>query len=92
MKLVVTNGTSSTEYPLLKHTVTLGSAPDADIQLPDPAVLPRHAVIWHSRGMYAIGTWDSQGEVLVNDKPAIPGQPLWPGDKITLGQTHLLFL
>lgn len=92
MKLVLIGTPSPTEYLLLKQTVTVGSAPEADISLDDPDMFPLHAVIWQNRGMFAISDWNNQGGVRVNDQPPIAGQPLWAGDKILLGNTTLVFL
>lgn len=92
MKLVLIGTSSPTEYLLLKQTITVGSAPEADISLDDPDMFPYHAVIWQNRGMFAISDWNNQGGVRVNDQPPVAGQPLWAGDKILLANSTLVFL
>ena len=92
MKLVLINTPHPKEYVLSKSTIKIGSASDADICLFVDKVAPYHAVIWQNRGKFAIGHWNNQGVVFVNGKQAIQGQPLWPRDKITLGEADLIFM
>ncbi len=92
MKLILVSTVSPVEYPLLKNSIIVGSDAVADICLEDTTVKPQHAIIWQNRGMFAISAANTQGPVLVNGKAAIFGQPLWPGDEITLGNARLLFV
>lgn len=93
MKLILTSGPYPIEYLLTKQTTTLGRAAEADISLDDMLeTCSYHAVIWQNRGLFAISDWNNQGGVEVNGKPVVPGQPLWAGDRITLGEVELFFL
>jgi hypothetical protein len=91
MKLILTNTTPPIEYPLLKQTTILGSASDVDINLGKFGVFPHHAVITQNKGMFTLSDWNKKGEVYVNGKLAMQGQPLWIGDEIRLGEAHLIF-
>jgi ABC transport system ATP-binding/permease protein len=74
-----------------KQTITIGSAPQCDLQLGGPGVAPEHARIVHQGGGQLVFMDGGVGQTFVNGQPIAPGSSL-PFDfraQIMIGQTPL---
>lgn len=70
-------------------TVSVGSDPDAALQLDDPSVSPKHAVFFLVGDDYCIKDLGSLTGTWVNGAPAFASQVLGPKDEITIGAFRL---
>jgi hypothetical protein len=79
------------QFILFRDTTVLGSSPKSEIYLfKDPAIEPRHAVIYNRGGRFEIEDCQTPEGTYVN---GIPIQRHWllAGDQIVLGKTVLEF-
>ncbi len=89
MKLVVLQGTKAGAELLLegREVFAVGSAPDADLSLADPGVLPNHARIFKDESRIILMDVSGRG-VRVNGKTEIQAE-LKAGDELALGEVVL---
>jgi pSer/pThr/pTyr-binding forkhead associated (FHA) protein len=92
--LVVWDGPRSNEtIPVTGSVVVLGSAPDADVVLPDPSVAPQHARLQHRFRQWEIEDLDSPTGTFVENIRVTPGvpTPVPFGATLALGKVRLHF-
>ncbi|MCK6528325.1 sigma 54-interacting transcriptional regulator [Myxococcota bacterium] len=77
-------------FELKKKLITLGRAPDNDLPLDDPRVLPHHAHLMADRTGYVISSLDPEARIRVNGKER-RNYGLKGGDIVALGDTELTF-
>jgi adenylate cyclase len=75
-------------YPLEKGEITIGRSANADLCLPDNGVSRNHAKITLKSDSVSIRDLHSSNGTKVNDL-LVTEAPLFPGDRITLGNTDL---
>lgn len=66
---------------------TIGRSPDNDLEIPDPQLSRRHAVIESFDGAVQVSDCGSQNGTGVNGEPLAGPASLRDGDVVTLGQT-----
>jgi pSer/pThr/pTyr-binding forkhead associated (FHA) protein len=86
--LVKGNGTA---WTLSEPAIVLGSRESADIQLPDPAVSPVHAVLRRDSDGWWLSDADSGSGTFLNDIAVTSERRLSPGDRIRLGAVELQY-
>jgi len=69
----------------------IGREHENDLVLTDPRASRFHALIHLVEGQWVVRDEGSINGTFVNDKKVSGGQPLKPGDRITLGDTELVF-
>ena len=69
----------------------IGREHENDLILTDPRASRFHALIHLVEGQWVVRDEGSINGTFVNDKKVSGGQPLRPGDRITLGDTELVF-
>ena len=69
----------------------IGREHENDLILTDPRASRFHALIHLVEGQWVVRDEGSINGTFVNDKKVSGGQPLKPGDRITLGDTELVF-
>jgi hypothetical protein len=77
-------------YFLTQPDTVIGRGADAQLQLNDPRVSRRHAVISFQEGAFVLTDLDSTNGTLVNDTPVSKRQ-LVNGDRVGVGTMTLLF-
>jgi pSer/pThr/pTyr-binding forkhead associated (FHA) protein len=85
---------SSQEYPLDKHVMTIGRVPESDICFPEDKLVSRtHATIRYESGGYIIRDEGSANGTFVNSQemPKMTDQVLHDGDIILIGDQELTF-
>ena len=70
--------------------VVLGRAPGCAVQIPDPKVSRRHAVIYTDQHSHAIENFGANG-TRVNGRTIDARQPLQPGDAIFISSYILVY-
>jgi pSer/pThr/pTyr-binding forkhead associated (FHA) protein len=78
-------------FELSKRPLSVGREAGRDIQILDPKVSRRHAVIRHEGGAYVIAEASARNGVLVNGTRIQEAATLHEGDQIGLGDTVLQF-
>jgi len=77
--------------PVGGEPVTIGTARESDIVLPDGASEERrHARVWYRDGSYMLHRLARQGDVRVDGQP-IQWVTLEPGDEFAIGPHHFRF-
>ncbi len=90
--LVVVNGPSAgLRFTLARRPISLGRAPGRDIQVLDPKVSRRHALVREREGRIVLTPLASTNGVAVNGKPVSNEVVLDNADEIRLGETLLRF-
>ena len=80
------------QFILFKDTTMLGSSPKAEIYLfKDPAIEPKHAVIYNRGGRFEIEDCNTPDGTHINGVPLVGKRTLQPGDQVVLGKTVLEF-
>ncbi len=78
------------EFPLRYGTTIVGRGEEADIRLPDVGISRRHARLAFDGTSAVLTDLRSTNGTLVNDR-RVDEQLLHPGDRISLGETTLVF-
>jgi hypothetical protein len=78
-------------FILQKDAITIGRAPDCDIQIATDFVSRRHATIRHDNTGTFIEDWSSTNGVFVN-AVRIDRKALTDGDEITIGESRFRFV
>lgn len=90
--LIVTNGPQAeTRFEVANRPLAIGRDPSRDIQIVDPKVSRKHAMIRRIGPDCAIAPAKALNAILVNGEPIDGPALLRDGDAITLGDTILLF-
>ena len=104
MDRMVLVGRTGKEGPLLvaplvprdpqARIITIGLSPECDITIDDASISKQHAFFDRNGDKWRVWDNDSAAGTFVNDKPVEinTGQPLVPGDYITLGSVDVTFL
>lgn len=77
-------------FPLTEAASTIGRDAGNAIQLPDPEVSKRHAVVRATGNTWTIEDLDSTNGIIVN-KARVKHAPLKEGDRIRIGPFDLIF-
>jgi len=88
--LVLREGENEEIYPLHKDVITIGRAPDNDIELSDLSSSRKHCRIVKRNGRWELIDLDSRNGTLVNGVLVLRKE-LVPGDVIEIGRTRLFF-
>jgi len=86
--LIVENGMTEGRVFPLEDRLTIGRAPDNDIQLTDTSVSRRHAIILMKEGKPVLEALGSSNRTFVNGEK-VTSQSLANGDKLRLGRISL---
>jgi pSer/pThr/pTyr-binding forkhead associated (FHA) protein len=91
--LTILNGDQSgTQFVLSIRPLAIGRDPSRDIQVTDPKVSRKHAMVRHDEGNYMIApSTKALNGVVVNGDAIEDEARLRHGDIITLGETDLQF-
>ena len=88
---IITGSQAGTTFELASRTLSLGRDPARDMQIIDPKVSRKHAVIRLLDGCHAITPTKAKNGVRINSREIEGEVTLSDGDTITLGQTVLRF-
>ena len=88
---IITGKQTGTHFELTNRTMSLGRDPSRDIQIMDPKVSRRHAVIRHHESAYLITATKAKNGILINGNESNCEMTLRDGDEITLGDTAMRF-
>jgi pSer/pThr/pTyr-binding forkhead associated (FHA) protein len=92
VKLTIQSGPDANrEFPVAESTTTIGRAAQNNVVLHDTYAGRKHAEIRKVAEGYAIVDLNSRNGTQVNDARIAASQVLQPGDRITIGETVLLF-
>lgn len=87
---VITGSAAGQVFKLVRGTITIGRAANAEIRIPDDGVSRHHARLRHdSRNLY-VDDLDSRNGTYVNGQRITAGALLREGDKIQIGRTTVL--
>jgi hypothetical protein len=89
--LEIVRGNEKGKTVRLKLKTQIGRERDNDVVLTDPRVSRYHTLIELVNGQWLIQDLGSANGTLVNDQPAGDRQALAADDRITVGDTHLVF-
>jgi pSer/pThr/pTyr-binding forkhead associated (FHA) protein len=89
--LEIVRGNDLGKITRLKLTTRIGRERDNDLILTDPRVSRYHALIELVEGRWVIRDLGSANDTFVNDEPIPDARPLAPDDRITVGDTELVF-
>lgn len=89
--LEIVHGNEQGKTVRLKMTTRIGRERDNDLVLTDPRVSRYHSLIELSEGRWLIRDMGSANGTFVNSQPVTDAQPLEPDDRISLGDTELVF-
>ncbi|MEM6749131.1 MAG: FHA domain-containing protein [Planctomycetota bacterium] len=91
--LIVTEGPQAGKhYELASRTLSLGRDPSRDIQLTDPKVSRKHAVIRRTDDGYVVALTKDLNGLMIGDRPVEGAALLVDGDTIRIGDTSLRFV
>ena len=82
---------SGTTFELAGRPLSLGRDPSRDIQIVDPKVSRKHAVIRPVDARHAITPTKATNDILINGQPIHSETVLSDGDELTLGDTVARF-
>ncbi|QKK09145.1 MAG: FHA domain-containing protein [Planctomycetota bacterium] len=88
---IVTGAQSGTHFELASRPLSVGRDPSRDIQIVDPKVSRKHAMIRHDNGRYLIAATKALNGITINGAAADGEATLMEGDEIQLGDTLLRF-
>ena len=80
---------NGSEFSFNVKPILIGSAPDCDIRLDDPAIDPRQARIRRQEGTIIVEDLGRADTVFVNDKQILRA-PIKPGDVLRVGASEFL--
>jgi hypothetical protein len=89
--LEIVRGNEQGKTVRLKLTTRIGRERDNDLTLTDPRVSRYHALIELAEGQWAVRDLESANGTFVNGRPVSDVHPLEPDDRITVGDTDLVF-
>ena len=88
---IITGSQAGTTFELASRTLSIGRDPARDMQIIDPRVSRKHAVIRLLDAGHAITPTKAKNGVLINSREIEGEVTLSDGDEITLGETVLRF-
>ncbi len=89
--LEIVRGNEQGETVRLKLKTRIGRERDNELVLTDPRVSRYHTLIELVAGQWIIRDLESANGTFVNGQPISEGHPLSPDDRITVGDTELVF-
>lgn len=90
--LIITTGSQAgTQFSLGGRPLSVGRDPSRDIQIMDPKVSRRHAMVRRVGGGHLIAAGKALNGVFVNGRRIEDETALREGDEITLGETTLRY-
>lgn len=90
--LTIISGENSGKHFVLTHrTLSIGREPSRDIQLCDPKVSRKHALLRCNGETYLISPCKALNGVLINGEKIEGEYALKPGDEVAMGDTVLRF-
>ncbi len=81
----------SIQYALTPKTYVLGRAADCDVPIRDKFLSRRHAEISYDSGAWRLRDCGSSNGTFLNGDRVASDQPLTAGDRITLGDSEVIF-
>src|SRR5258706_306496 len=84
-------GLSPQQLTLPAENITLGRASDCTIPIKDRFLSRRHAEIINERGTWYVRDCGSVNGTMLNGVKLVEASPLHPGDRITLGDSEVVF-
>jgi serine phosphatase RsbU (regulator of sigma subunit) len=78
-------------FPLHEKVVSIGRGPDNAIQIIDSRMSRRHALVMFNSGSWIVRDMGSKNGVMLNDAQLQVDQLLANGDRLTIGDTVLVF-
>ena len=88
---IITGDQAGTHFELANRTLSVGRDPSRDIQVIDPKVSRKHAMVRNDSGRYLISAAKALNGVLLNGTEIGGETVLSEGDQIQLGDTVLRF-
>lgn len=88
---IIAGEQSGKQFDLANRPLSIGRDPSRDIQLLDPRVSRKHALLHRAGEGYAITPVKTLNGVRINDAPIEAETTLRDGDRITLGDTVLRY-
>ncbi len=89
--LEIVRGNEQGKTIRLKLTTRIGRERDNDLILTDPRVSRYHALIELVEGRWLVRDMGSANGTFVNGRPVDDAHPLQPDDRVTVGDTELVF-
>jgi pSer/pThr/pTyr-binding forkhead associated (FHA) protein len=89
--IVIQGSEPGKRFELGSRTLSIGREPARDVQLVDPKVSRKHALIRREGEVYLISSAKALNGVLVNGKAIDAETKLREGDEIVMGDTLLCF-
>ena len=90
--ITITTGTQSgTHFELANRPLSVGRDPSRDIQIVDPKVSRKHAMIRREGDSYVISASKALNGIMINSEEVSGDTVLREGDLIVLGDTVLRF-
>ncbi|MCB9854700.1 MAG: FHA domain-containing protein [Phycisphaerales bacterium] len=90
--LTILNGAQcGAQFLLARRILGIGRNPARDVQLRDPKVSRKHALVRYMDGAYLLVPANALNGVIINGVRIESAHRLCDGDVITLGDTHLHF-
>ena len=86
--ILLSTGARGAVYPLVEPKVALGRDDENAIQLEEPSISRRHAVLERMNGEYVLRDLHSSNGTFLNDE-LVQEAPLKPGDRLRLGDIEL---
>lgn len=88
---IITGEQAGTHFELANRTLSVGRDPSRDIQIIDPKVSRKHAMIRTETEKYLIAATKALNGIIINGTPVDGETALNEGDEIQLGDTTLRF-
>jgi len=88
---ILAGNQTNTQFVLGNRTLSIGRDPTRDIQLTDPTVSRKHALLRCEDLTHILTPTRSFNSILINGQPIQHETTLAEGDEITLGQTILRY-
>jgi|TARA_R110000782_G_scaffold20675_9_gene55815 pSer/pThr/pTyr-binding forkhead associated (FHA) protein len=88
---IMTGEQAGTHFELANRPLSVGRDPSRDIQVLDPKVSRKHAIVRAVSGQHAIAATKALNGILINGEETAGDTLLRDGDEILLGDTVLRF-
>jgi len=88
---IISGEQSGTHFELANRPLSVGRDPSRDIQIVDPKVSRKHAMIRNDNGRFVIAATKALNGIVINGAAAEGEATLQQGDEIQLGDTLLRF-
>lgn len=89
--IIVSGDQAGAHFVLGQRTLSIGREPARDIQVTDPKVSRKHALVRHEDGDHVISPAKALNGVIINGDAIDNERALKDGDVITLGDTNLQY-